>query len=203
MWNDEAIRGSAPAEIKRPETVNYRTFLPCDEGLFCDAAFGDGQTKRRKAAHISLSSPIVPMIFRLGDNPILPRLLNQDPALVEDILKRKQGVVHFEDKPLFDSMESGKCESTGAEAIEKLLELVDPKMKFLTSNIVQRTVYVSPPTYRPIVLLGNGNFATSDLNDHYRKIINRNNRLKKLVELKAPEVILEACLLYTSPSPRD
>lgn len=192
MWNDEAIRGSAPAEIKRPETVNYRTFLPCDEGLFCDAAFGDGQTKRRKAAHISLSSPIVPMIFRLGDNPILPRLLNQDPALVEDILKRKQGVVHFEDKPLFDSMESGKCESTGAEAIEKLLELVDPKMKFLTSNIVQRTVYVSPPTYRPIVLLGNGNFATSDLNDHYRKIINRNNRLKKLVELKAPEVILEA-----------
>ena len=106
MWNDEAIRGSAPAEIKSPEILN-ESLLPCNEGLFCDAAFGDaafgdGQTKRTKAAHISLNSPIVPMIFRLGDNPILPRLLNQDSALVENILKRKQGVVHFGDKPLFD-----------------------------------------------------------------------------------------------------
>lgn len=195
MWNDEAIRGSAPAEIKSPEILN-ESLLPCNEGLFCDAAFGDaafgdGQTKRTKAAHISLNSPIVPMIFRLGDNPILPRLLNQDSALVENILKRKQGVVHFGDKPLFDSMESGKCESTGAEAVEKLLELVDPEMKFLTANIVQRTVYLSPPTYRPIVMLDNGNFVSSDLNEHYRRITFLNKRLKKLIKLKAPEEILE------------
>lgn len=185
----ELIQRIAPGEIKKPETINYRTYLPVPGGLFCETAFGpESMRRRRSAAHIRLKQAVVPPIFRLGKNSILSRALGYDSATVEAIVSYRLGVDTA--GQLVEVIDDSPSVS-GAEAIQWLLTNRCHTSFGWEQHIVQNFVYMLPPDLRPIVLLSNGNFATSDLNDFFRQVVNRNNRLGKLLELKAPLSILQ------------
>ena len=184
------IQDFAPSEIRKPETINYRTYLPEPRGLFCEATFGpESQPRRRLAAHIDLASPIVPILFRLGSQPIIARLLGLDSDLVEAIVQRETGIGPDGGFRPYDPEQPGDV-LTGTDAIRHLLQKTAGELSGTHDGWVQSKIYLSPPDLRPLILLDSGNFATSDLNDHYRNVINRNNRLRKLRELNAPPVIL-------------
>src|ERR671912_939748 len=265
----DKIRSWSHGEVKKPETINYRTFKPERDGLFCAKIFGPTkdyecncgkykrmrhrgvvcekcgveviQTKgpRERMAHIDLSPPALHIWF-------LKSLPSRIGALLDMSLKDIEKVLYFESYIVIDPGETplqykellsearyrkameefgGRFTAEmGAEAVRKILKAVDvvklsedlrqemrdansevrrkklaKRLKvlnaFRTSGnrpewMVMEVVPVIPPDLRPLVPLEGGRFATSDLNDLYRRVINRNNRLKKLMEMRAPEVIL-------------
>ena len=269
------IRSWSFGEVKKPETINYRTYRPEKDGLFCERIFGPekdwectcgkyrgmkykgmicdrcgvkvthSRVRRKRMGHIELAAPVVHIWFFKAMPSRLGTLLDMKTTSLEKI-------IYFQDYVVVDPGETALKErqlltedefrhyraefgdtfevDMGAEAIKKLLEklnLVDVSRdlrerldkemlkgekasKQRTKDLVKRLktvealrdssnkcewmvldcIPVIPPDLRPLVLLDSGNFATSDLNDLYRRIINRNNRLKKLVDLNAPEVII-------------
>ena len=266
----QRIRSWSFGEIKKPETINYRTFKPERDGLFCSRIFGPvrdyeclcGKYKRMKyrgiicekcgvevtlskvrrdrMGHIELASPVAHIWF-------LKSLPSRIGLLVDMTLKDLEKVLYFEnfividsgltslkarqllsEEEYYDSLEEfGEDSFTamiGAEAIKYLLSninLEEEKDKvatelketgsevkrkklvkrlkliesFIQSNsrpewMILEVIPVIPPELRPLVPLDGGRFATSDLNDLYRRVINRNNRLKRLIELKAPDIIV-------------
>src|SRR5271166_3526190 len=263
------IRSWSFGEVKKPETINYRTYRPEKDGLFCERIFGPekdwecacgkyrgmkykgmicdrcgvkvthSRVRRKRMGHIELAAPVVHIWFFKAMPSRLGTLLNMKTTSLEKIiyfqdyvvtepgdtpLKKHQLLTEDDFRKARESYGDGFEAEMGAEAVKKLLEglnLVDlsaelredlvetsskQKVKDLTKRLkvvealrdsdnrpewmVLECIPVIPPDLRPLVLLDSGNFATSDLNDLYRRIINRNNRLKKLVDLNAPEVII-------------
>ncbi len=269
LASPEKIRSWSYGEVKKPETINYRTFKPERDGLFCARIFGPikdyecvcGKYKRRKhrgvicekcgvevtlakvrrerMGHIELASPVAHIWFlkslpsRLGlvlDMTLrdIERVLYFEAYVVTDpgLTPLKRAQLLTEDDYLSKVEEFGDDFSAamGAEGVRSLLRSLDinreieglrkdleatssdAKIKklakrlkvlegFKASNIkpdwmIMEVLPVLPPELRPLVPLDGGRFATSDLNDLYRRVINRNNRLKRLLELKAPEIIV-------------
>ena len=266
------IRSWSFGEVKKPETINYRTYRPEKDGLFCERIFGPekdwectcgkyrgmkykgmicdrcgvkvthSRVRRKRMGHIELASPVVHIWFFKSMPSRLGNLLDMKTVNLEKIIYYQEYVVvdsggtPLKEKTLLTEEEYRKAREEyggafdaemGAEAIKRLLERLDlvtlshalreemladsskgskQKQKDLTKRLkvveslrdsenkcewmVLECIPVIPPDLRPLVLLDSGNFATSDLNDLYRRIINRNNRLKKLVDLNAPEVII-------------
>jgi DNA-directed RNA polymerase subunit beta' len=263
------IRSWSFGEVKKPETINYRTYRPEKDGLFCERIFGPekdwecacgkyrgmkykgmicdrcgvkvthSRVRRKRMGHIELAAPVVHIWFfkampsRLGTlldmrTSALERVIYFQDYVVTDAgstpLKERQLLTEDEFRKAREAYSDDFQADMGAEAVRKLLgrldlvslskqlrqELVETssrqKIKDLTKRLkvvealrdsdnrpewmVLECIPVIPPDLRPLVLLDSGNFATSDLNDLYRRIINRNNRLKKLVDLNAPEVII-------------
>jgi DNA-directed RNA polymerase subunit beta' len=266
----ERIRSWSFGEIKKPETINYRTFKPERDGLFCARIFGPikdyeclcGKYKRMKyrgiicekcgvevtlskvrrdrMGHIELASPVAHIWF-------LKSLPSRIGLLLDMTLKDLERILYFENyvviesgltplkqRQLLNEEELLKAQdeygddqftaSIGAEALRTMLsaiDLVEEKQRlrdelrdtgsearrkklvkrlklieaFMESNsrpewMILEVVPVIPPELRPLVPLDGGRFATSDLNDLYRRVINRNNRLKRLIELRAPDIIV-------------
>ncbi len=256
-------------EVKKPETINYRTFKPEKDGLFCEKIFGpvkdwecscgkykkvkhrgitcdrcgvevtEARVRRERMAHITLASPVSHIWFFKTTPSSIGNLLDLSVRTLEKVLYFEEYIViDPADTPLKKMQtlnEDAYCEARekfgyeweakmGAEAIKKLLEeinveklCVELHAEFKESNSKQKkkkinkrlsiaeamrksgnrpewmvldVVPVIPPDLRPLVPLEGGRYATSDLNDLYRRVINRNNRLKRLIELKAPEVIV-------------
>jgi DNA-directed RNA polymerase subunit beta' len=268
------IRSWSFGEIKKPETINYRTYRPEKDGLFCERIFGPekdwecacgkyrgmkykgmicdrcgvkvthSRVRRKRMGHIELAAPVVHIWFFKAMPSRLGTLLDMKTSSLEKIIYFQDYVVveagetPLKERQLLTEEEYRKARETygdtfeadmGAEAVKKLLEKIDlvkesaglrekleaetkkeksskaklkdyvKRLKIIeslrdSSNkcewMVLECIPVIPPDLRPLVLLDSGNFATSDLNDLYRRIINRNNRLKKLVDLNAPEVII-------------
>ena len=264
------IRSWSFGEVKKPETINYRTYRPEKDGLFCERIFGPekdwecacgkyrgmkykgmicdrcgvkvthSRVRRKRMGHIELAAPVVHIWFfkampsRLGNllamktSSLEKVIYFQDYVVVnpgETDLEAQQLLTEEEYRAAREQYGEGSFEADmGAEAVRKLLANLDlvtlseklrkdldetgsrQKAKDLTNRLkivesirdsdnkpewmVLDVIPVIPPDLRPLVLLDSGNFATSDLNDLYRRIINRNNRLRKLVDLNAPEVII-------------
>ena len=264
------IKGWSFGEVKKPETINYRTYRPEKDGLFCERIFGPekdwecacgkyrgmkykgmicdrcgvkvthSRVRRKRMGHIDLAAPVVHIWFFKAMPSRLGNLLNMKTSSLEKVIYFQDYVViepgqtDLEAQQLLTEEEfraarqqygPGSFEADmGAEAVRKLLNKLDlvqlseelrieleetgskQKKKDLTNRLkivesirdsdnrpewmVLDVIPVIPPDLRPLVLLDSGNFATSDLNDLYRRIINRNNRLRKLVDLNAPEVII-------------
>lgn len=270
LASPERIIAWSEGEIKKPETINYRTFKPERDGLFCAKIFGPvrdyeclcGKYKRMKfrgitcekcgvevtlqkvrrerMGHIQLAAPVAHIWFlkllpsRIG---ILLDMKLKDLESVlyfEKFVVTDPGLTEFNEKQLITEAEMHEAKdafgeesfnaSIGAEAIRELLSNLDLGLEqeilreeLLTTGSVQRktdikkrlkivshflesgnkpewmiltVLPVIPPELRPLVPLDGGRFATSDLNDLYRRVINRNNRLKRLIELRAPELII-------------
>src|SRR5213596_2388516 len=269
LASPEKIRSWSHGEVTKPETINYRTFKPERDGLFCARIFGPvtdweclcgkykrmkhrgvicdkcgvevtlSKVRRERLGHIELASPCSHVWFFKG----LPSRIGH---LLDISLRDLERVLYFEAYVVIDAGEApvkmkellneekfralmqefpGKFRAMmGAEAIKELLKRVDAEemadelrvaMKTETSQLkrvkyskrlkvvdafrksgnkpewmILDVIPVIPPELRPLVPLDGGRFATSDLNDLYRRVINRNNRLKKLIELKAPDVII-------------
>ena len=270
LASPEKIRSWSYGEVKKPETINYRTFKPERDGLFCAKIFGPikdyeclcgkykrlkhrgvicekcgvevtlAKVRRERMGHIELASPVAHIWFlkslpsRLGlvlDMTLrdIERVLYFEAYVVTDpgLTPLKRCQLLTEDDYLAKVEEYGDDFSAamGAEGVRTLLRAIDLKREietlrkdleetsseakikklakrlkllegFKNSNIkpdwmVMEVLPVLPPELRPLVPLDGGRFATSDLNDLYRRAINRNNRLKRLLELKAPEIIVK------------
>ncbi len=269
LASPEKIRERSFGEVKKPETINYRTFKPERDGLFCAKIFGPtkdyecncgkykrmkhrgivcekcgvevipSKVRRERLGHIDLACPVAHIWF-------LKSLPSRIGALLDMTLKDLEKVLYFEAYVVLDAgdtpLEKGQLlpedkyseamdefagqfvAGMGAEAVRELLSEIDLvevgdqlriEMKEATSEakrkkvskrlkvinsfrqsgnqpewMILETIPVLPPELRPLVPLDGGRFATSDLNDLYRRVINRNNRLKRLMELRAPEVII-------------
>ena len=265
----EKIRERSFGEVKKPETINYRTFKPERDGLFCAKIFGPvkdyecncgkykrmkhrgivcekcgvevipSKVRRERLGHIDLACPVAHIWF-------LKSLPSRISTLLDLTLKEVEKVLYFEayivldggDTPLeratlltedkyreaMDEYAGQFTAGMGAEAIREMMMAIDlddlsatlrAEMKEATSEakrkklakrlkvmdafresgnrpewMILEVIPVLPPELRPLVPLDGGRFATSDLNDLYRRVINRNNRLKRLIELRAPEVII-------------
>jgi len=270
LASPEKIRSWSYGEVTKPETINYRTFKPERDGLFCARIFGPitdweclcgkykrmkyrgvvcdkcgvevtlSRVRRERLGHIELASPCSHVWFfkglpsRIGhllDIPLrdLEKVLYYESYIVVDAgemtdIKEKDLLTDEQYRKLFDAYPGQFIARMGAEAIKTLLERVDctalseelrQKMREETSQqkklklakrlkvvdafrrsgnrpewMILDVIPVIPPELRPLVPLDGGRFATSDLNDLYRRVINRNNRLRKLLDLKAPEVIV-------------
>ena len=266
----EKIRSWSYGEVKKPETINYRTFKPERDGLFCARIFGPikdyeclcgkykrmkyrgivcekcgvevttSKVRRERMGHIELASPVVHIWFfkslpsRIGlllDIPLgeIEKVLYFESYIVTEpgLTSFKYGELLNEDQLAKAHEEFGEDAFTaqiGAEAVKTMLSNInlqkekermrldladdpsDAKRKKLVKRLklveylieskndpewmVLSVVPVLPPELRPLVPLDGGRFATSDLNDLYRRVINRNNRLKRLLELKAPDIIV-------------
>jgi DNA-directed RNA polymerase subunit beta' len=263
------IRSWSFGEVRKPETINYRTYRPEKDGLFCERIFGPerdwecacgkykgtkfkgiicdrcgvkvthSRVRRKRMGHINLAAPVVHIWFFKAIPNRLGNLLAMKSSDLEKIIYFQEYVVTdpgqspLKTGQLLSEEEYREAENKygksfkagmGAEAIKALLENLDlgkvsiqlkdaiaktnskQKIKDLTKRLkiinqvknsknkahwmVLEVAPVIPPDLRPLVLLERDNFATSDLNDLYRRIINRNNRLKKLMDLNAPEVII-------------
>ena len=263
------IRAWSYGEVKKPETINYRTYRPEKDGLFCERIFGPerdyecacgkyrgtkfkgiicdrcgvkvthSRVRRKRMGHINLASPTVHIWFFKSMPSRLGTLLGMKTSDLEKIiyyqdyvvvdpgdteLTFKQVMTEDEHRVAVEQYGNAFRAQMGAEAVRELLEMLDldeeakqiredlgatrsqQKIKDLAKRLklveivresendpswlVMDVVPVIPPDLRPLVQLESGNFATSDLNDLYRRIINRNNRLKKLMDLNAPEVII-------------
>jgi DNA-directed RNA polymerase subunit beta' len=264
------IRSWSMGEVKKPETINYRTYRPEKDGLFCERIFGPekdwecacgkyrgmkykgmicdrcgvkvthSRVRRKRMGHIELAAPVVHIWFFKAMPSRLGNLLDMKTTSLEKVIYYQDYVVtdpgdtKLEKQQLLTEEEYREARATygegtfeaemGAEAVRKLLTSMDLvklseelRGELATTNSKQRkkdlinrlkiveairdsdnrpewlvldVIPVIPPDLRPLVLLDSGNFATSDLNDLYRRIINRNNRLRKLVDLNAPEVII-------------
>ena len=268
LASDEQIREWSKGEVKKPETINYRTLKPEKDGLFCERIFGPtkdwechcgkykrvrykgivcdrcgvevtkSKVRRERMGHIELAAPVAHIWYFKGIPSRIALMLDISPRNLEKIVyfasyivtdKGTSGLMKCQvltEKEYHDAVEkygygSFKAEM-GAEALEKLLKEIDveklseklkkelesaseqKKAKLikrldtvesfrLSGNrpewMIMNVVPVIPPELRPMVQLDGGRFATSDLNDLYRRVINRNNRLKRLIELGAPEII--------------
>ena len=269
LASDEKIREWSKGEVKKPETINYRTLKPEKDGLFCEKIFGPtkdwechcgkykrvrykgivcdrcgvevtkSKVRRERMGHIELAAPVAHIWYFKGIPSRIALMLDISPRSLEK-------VIYFASYIVIDKGTSGllKCQilnekeyheaeekygrgsfkaAMGAEAIRTLLEEIDVEKLAASlkkelehaseqkrAKIVKRldtvesfrisgnrpewmimhVIPVIPPELRPMVQLDGGRFATSDLNDLYRRVINRNNRLKRLLELGAPEIIV-------------
>ena len=267
--SDEKIREWSKGEVKKPETINYRTLKPEKDGLFCEKIFGPtkdwechcgkykrvrykgivcdkcgvevtkSKVRRERMGHIELAAPVAHIWYFKGIPSRIALMLDISPRNLEKVIYfasyivTDKGTSGLEKCQILTEKEYHEAEEKygrksfkaemGAEAIRKLLEEIDlakltaqiekeienaseqRKAKlikrldtveaFLQSGnrpewMVMNVVPVIPPDLRPMVQLDGGRFATSDLNDLYRRVINRNNRLKRLLELGAPEIIV-------------
>lgn len=205
--HDRDVLERTCGEVFKSETINYRTFRPEPGGLFCEKIFGaeNSLVRRRRPGHIVLSEPIIPIIWRLGEDSVLSRLLDLPSDVIEKIVLRKDDVYlrsgqrqckPHQELPDPELIAAGWVSiGTGADAIIHLCRQISHDqlpLSFRTRgcDFKLQTIPVIPPDFRPLVLLENGSFATADVNDLYRRVVNRNNRLKKLKELKAPEAII-------------
>lgn len=260
------IRSWSFGEVKKPETINYRTYRPERDGLFCERIFGPerdyecacgkykgtkykgiicdrcgvkvthSRVRRKRMGHINLAAPVVHIWFFKAIPSRLGTLLGMkvsdlekviyfqdyvvvDPADTE--LEFKQLLTEDEYRQALDKYGNAFRALMGADAVRELIEQTDfdavaeelrtgiretrskQKLKDLAKRLkiveqirgsgndpawlVLDVMPVIPPDLRPLVMMESGNFATSDLNDLYRRIINRNNRLKKLMDLNAPD----------------
>ena len=269
LASDEKIREWSHGEVKKPETINYRTLKPEKDGLFCEKIFGPtkdwechcgkykrvrykgivcdrcgvevttSKVRRERMGHIELAAPIAHIWYFKGIPSRVALMLDISPRSLEKVIyfaayivtdKGTSGLLKCQilnEKEYHEAEEkygrgSFKAEM-GAEAIRKLLAEIDveklsaslkkelekaseqKKAKLIkrldtvesfrmSGNkpewMIMNVVPVIPPELRPMVQLDGGRFATSDLNDLYRRVINRNNRLKRLLELGAPEIIV-------------
>ncbi len=269
MASPEQIRQWSHGEIKKPETINYRTFKPERDGLFCAKIFGptkdyecncgkykrmkhrgvicekcgveviQSKVRRERMGHIELATPVAHIWF-------LKSLPSKIGNLLDLTLKNLEKVLYFDSYIVIDPKDTdlGRCQllsddkyqealetygpkfiaGIGAEAVKELLENIDldaiseevradinltkssAKRQKLSKRLkiidafkrsglkpvwmIMDVIPVLPPDLRPLVPLEGGRFATSDLNDLYRRVINRNNRLKRLIDLKAPDIII-------------
>jgi len=268
LASPDTIRNWSYGEVTKPETINYRSFKPERDGLFCEKIFGPvrnwecncgkykriryrgvvcdrcgvevthSKVRRERMGHIELAVPIVHIWFLksvpshvsylLGlANTVLERIVYYESYVVIDPgnTNLRRGMLLSEDEFIeLEEQDKQFVAKMGGEAVLEMLATLDleelaidlrSKIKlesseqrrqehlkrlriaeaFLRSgnkpeNMVLRVLPVLPPDLRPLVPLEGGRFATSDLNDLYRRVINRNNRLKKLIEIKAPDVIL-------------
>jgi len=263
------IRSWSFGEVRKPETINYRTYRAERDGLFCERIFGPerdwecfcgkykgtkhkgmicdrcgvkvthSRVRRKRMGHINLAAPVVHIWFFKAMPSRLGTLLAMKVSDLEKVvyfqdyivvdpgptpLKAQQLLTEEEYRTAREKYGTEFDADMGAEAVKKMLQRIDmaklsqqlreelagtrskQKLKNITKRLklvealresgnqpewmVLDVIPVIPPDLRPLVLLDSGNFATSDLNDLYRRIMNRNNRLKKLVDLNAPEVII-------------
>ncbi len=270
LASPDKIREWSYGEVKKPETINYRTFKPERDGLFCAKIFGPikdweclcgkykrmkhrgvicdkcgvevthSRVRRERLGHIELATPVAHIWFLRGVPSRIGTLLDMTMRQLERVLyfesyividpgdtplKEKQLLSEEEYKKMLAEHGSAFKAGMGAEAIRELLRKVDldklseelrqkiqdsssiGQKRKLTKRLkvveafrksgnkpewmIMDVIPVLPPELRPLVHLDGGRFATSDLNDLYRRVINRNNRLKRLIELKAPSVIIK------------
>ena len=268
LASPEKIREWSHGEVKKPETINYRTLKPEKDGLFCEKIFGPSKdwechcgkykkirfkgvvcdrcgvevtkasVRRERMGHIELAAPVSHIWYFKGIPSRMGLILDISPRLLEKVLYFASYIVldpgdtTLEYKAILSEQEYRKAEEEfggkfrvgmGAEAVKELLAAVDLDKEaaelraelaessgqkrarvikrlevveaFRNSNnkpewMILDVVPIIPPDIRPMVQLDGGRFATSDLNDLYRRIINRNNRLKRLLELGAPDIIV-------------
>ncbi len=267
--SDEKIREWSKGEVKKPETINYRTLKPEKDGLFCERIFGPtkdwechcgkykrvrykgivcdrcgvevtkSKVRRERMGHIELAAPVAHIWYFKGIPSRIALILDVSPRNLEKVvyfasyIVTDKGTSDLANCQVLTEKEYHEAEEKfgkgsfkarmGAEALKELLEKVDLEKlskeirkeletaseqkkgklvkrldtvdSFRLSNtrpewMIMSVVPVIPPELRPMVQLDGGRFATSDLNDLYRRVINRNNRLKRLLELGAPEIIV-------------
>ena len=269
LASPEKIREWSRGEVKKPETINYRTLKPEKEGLFCEKIFGPtkdwecncgkykrirhkgivcencgvevtkAKVRRERMGHIELASPVSHIWYFKGIPSRMGLILEMSPRNLEKIiyfasyvvtdpgetpLQYKQVLSETEYKEARANYGKDFTAGIGAEAIQELLKMVDLDQEaavlkeelkdssgqkkirvarrleaieaFRNSHnkpewMIMEAIPVIPPELRPMVQLDGGRFATSDLNDLYRRVINRNNRLIKLLELDAPDIIVQ------------
>ncbi len=268
MASPEQIRAWSYGEVKKPETINYRTLKPERDGLFCERIFGPtkdwechcgkykkirykgkicdrcgvevtrAKVRRERMGHIELATPVSHIWYFKGIPSRMGLLLDISPRILEKVLyfanyivtdpgetplSRNQILSEKEYRDYREKYEDDFQAGMGAEAVKQLLQDVDldqlsqqlhGELKGSSgqkkARIVKRLEVVDafrlsgnkpewmiidvlpviPPEIRPMVQLDGGRFATSDLNDLYRRVINRNNRLKRLIQLNAPDIIV-------------
>ncbi len=269
LASPDQIREWSYGEVKKPETINYRTLKPERDGLFCERIFGPtkdwechcgkykrirykgkicdrcgvevtrSKVRRERMGHIELAAPVSHIWYFKGIPSRMGLILDISPRMLEKVLyfamyivtdpgnvrelQKKQMLNEKEYRDMREKYEDDFKASMGAEAIKLLLEEIDLekdstelKDELLTATgqkrvrilkrlevveafrlsgnrpewMIMDVVPVIPPDIRPMVQLDGGRFATSDLNDLYRRVINRNNRLKRLLELGAPDIIV-------------
>ncbi len=269
LASPEQIREWSHGEVKKPETINYRTLKPERDGLFCERIFGPtkdwechcgkykrirykgkicdrcgvevtrSKVRRERMGHIELAAPVSHIWYFKGIPSRMGLILDISPRVLEKVLyfalyivtdpgsvrelSKMQTLTEKEYRDMREKYEDDFEAAMGAEAIKKLLQEIDVeqvsqelKEELETASGQKRVrilkrlevvesfrisgnrpewmildaVPVIPPDIRPMVQLDGGRFATSDLNDLYRRVINRNNRLKRLLELGAPDIIV-------------
>ncbi len=268
LASPEKVREWSKGEVKKPETINYRTLKPERDGLFCERIFGPqkdwechcgkykrirykgivcdrcgvevtrSKVRRERMGHIELAAPVSHIWYFKGIPSRMGLILDMSPRSLEKILyfasyvvinpgqtplSKKQVLTEKEYRDSVDKFGMSFKAAMGAEAIKELLMEIDLEglSKELRNDLVDSTgqkriravkrlevveafrlsgnrpewmildvVPVIPPELRPMVQLDGGRFATSDLNDLYRRVINRNNRLKRLLDLGAPDIIV-------------
>ena len=269
LASPDKIREWSHGEVKKPETINYRTLKPERDGLFCERIFGPqkdwechcgkykrirykgkvcdrcgvevtrAKVRRERMGHIELAAPVSHIWYFKGIPSRMGLVLDVSPRMLEKVLyfalyivldpgnvrelQKKQLLTEKEYRDMREKYEDDFEAAMGAEAIKRLLEEIDldevseelkaelagasgqKRVRILkrlevieafriSGNrpewMILDVVPVIPPDIRPMVQLDGGRFATSDLNDLYRRVINRNNRLKRLLELGAPDIIV-------------
>lgn len=268
LASPDKIREWSRGEVKKPETINYRTLKPEKDGLFCEKIFGPqkdwechcgkykrirykgiicdrcgvevtkSKVRRERMGHIELAAPVSHIWFFKGIPSRMGHLLDMSPRSLERVLyfasyvvidpgdtdlSKKQLLTEREYREYRETYGDGFKAGMGAEAVKELLRDLDLEAmaKELRADLKEATgqkrvrivrrlevveafrksgnkpewiildaIPVIPPDLRPMVQLDGGRFATSDLNDLYRRVINRNNRLKRLLELGAPDIIV-------------
>ena len=268
LASPDAIRSWSYGEVKKPETINYRTLKPERDGLFCERIFGPtkdwechcgkykrirykgkicdkcgvevtrAKVRRERMGHIELAAPVSHIWYFKGIPSRIGLMLDIGPRQLDKVLyfanyivtdpgftplEKKQLLTEREYKEMREKYEDTFEAGMGAEAVQKLLAEID--LEALSAELheelekatgqkrvrllkrlecvdafrlsgqrpewmILNVVPVIPPDIRPMVQLDGGRFATSDLNDLYRRVINRNNRLKRLLELGAPDIIV-------------
>ncbi|HDK3984381.1 TPA: DNA-directed RNA polymerase subunit beta' [Staphylococcus aureus] len=269
LASPEKIRSWSFGEVKKPETINYRTLKPEKDGLFCERIFGPtkdwecscgkykrvrykgmvcdrcgvevtkSKVRRERMGHIELAAPISHIWYFKGIPSRMGLLLDMSPRALEEViyfasyvvvdpgptgLEKKTLLSEAEFRDYYDKYPGQFVAKMGAEGIKDLLEEIDldEELKLLRDELESATgqrltraikrlevvesfrnsgnkpswmildvLPIIPPEIRPMVQLDGGRFATSDLNDLYRRVINRNNRLKRLLDLGAPGIIVQ------------
>ncbi len=262
------IKNWSYGEVKKPETINYRTLKPERDGLFCERIFGPtkdwechcgkykrirykgkvcercgvevtrAKVRRERMGHIELAAPVSHIWYFKGIPSRIGLILDISPRLLEKVLyfaayivtdpgftplEEKQLLSEKEYRDMRERYEDEFSAGMGAEAVQELLAKIDLETMAVTLReelveaggqkrlrllkrlevveafrnsgnrpewMIMNVIPVIPPDIRPMVQLDGGRFATSDLNDLYRRVINRNNRLKRLLELGAPDIIV-------------
>lgn len=269
LASPEKIRSWSYGEVKKPETINYRTLKPEKDGLFCERIFGPtkdwecscgkykrvrykgmvcdrcgvevtkSKVRRERMGHIELAAPVSHIWYFKGIPSRMGLLLDMSPRALEEViyfasyvvvdpgptgLEKKTLLSEAEFREYYDKYPNQFVAKMGAEGIKDLLEEIDldEELKELRDELESATgqrltraikrlevvesfrnsgnnpswmildvLPIIPPEIRPMVQLDGGRFATSDLNDLYRRVINRNNRLKRLLDLGAPSIIVQ------------
>ncbi|HDK3229415.1 DNA-directed RNA polymerase subunit beta' [Staphylococcus aureus] len=269
LASPEKIRSWSFGEVKKPETINYRTLKPEKDGLFCERIFGPtkdwecscgkykrvrykgmvcdrcgvevtkSKVRRERMGHIELAAPVSHIWYFKGIPSRMGLLLDMSPRALEEViyfasyvvvdpgptgLEKKTLLSEAEFRDYYDKYPGQFVAKMGAEGIKDLLEEIDldEELKLLRDELESATgqrltraikrlevvesfrnsgnkpswmildvLPITPPEIRPMVQLDGGRFATSDLNDLYRRVINRNNRLKRLLDLGAPGIIVQ------------